>query len=55
MCGDGMGLFGFPVAERQGYFLFEKGLSKADVLQSLAADETINDLVRYRATKLARD
>ena len=36
-------------------FLFDKGLSQADVLQSLAADETINDLVRHRATELARD
>jgi WD40 repeat protein len=36
-------------------FLFGKGLSKADVLQSIATDETINDLVRHRATELARD
>jgi hypothetical protein len=35
--------------------LFNKGLSKADVLQSLADDATINDLVRHRATELARD
>ena len=34
--------------------LFDKGLSQADVLQSLAADATINDLVRHRATELAR-
>ena len=36
-------------------FLFDKGLSKVDVLQSIAADETITDLVRHRATELARD
>jgi hypothetical protein len=36
-------------------FLFGKGLSQADVIQSLAADSTINDLVRHRATELARD
>ena len=36
-------------------FLFGQGLSQADVLQSLAADATINDLVRHRATELARD
>ena len=36
-------------------FLFDKGLSQADVLQSLDTDATINDLVRHRATELARD
>ena len=34
-------------------FLFDKGLSQSDVLQSLATDETINDRVRHRATELA--
>ena len=47
------------LAEREALslirFLFDKGLSKADVLQSLADDETINDVVRHRATELARD
>jgi hypothetical protein len=38
-----------------GLLLFDKGQSKADVLQSLADDATINDLVRHRATELARD
>ncbi|MBI5760663.1 MAG: hypothetical protein HZA46_19265 [Planctomycetales bacterium] len=35
--------------------LFGKALSQADVLQCLADDETINDLVRHRASELARD
>jgi hypothetical protein len=35
-------------------FLFDKGLSKADVLQAIADDETITELVvRQRATELA--
>ena len=34
-------------------FLFGKGLSKEDVLKTIADDETINDLVRQRATELA--
>jgi hypothetical protein len=34
-------------------FLFDKYLSKDDVLQEIAGDETVSDAVRQRATQLA--
>jgi WD40 repeat protein len=36
-------------------FLFGQGLSKEDVLKSIAADQTITDPVRQRATQFARE
>ena len=56
-----MSISGRPIASpswrnRQASLtLFCQGLSEADMFQSLAADATITDLVRHRATELARD
>ena len=36
-------------------FLFGQGLSKEDVLKTIAADQTINDSVRQLATQFARE